>query len=178
MAYLEDQNKLIEQQFAGLRKKNVAQQEEAKRLSAMNLARNANASGGFGGAEQKLQDESNLKLNQAFAANEGDVTAQEAAAKTGLAEAEQARQFAGSENEKNRAQASDFFNKEFGENQRTNMINSVIALRQAGFANPEAWRQAFNSGFGALFPASKDVQGALPQVGKPQPLYGFAAMKQ
>lgn len=102
---------LITQQFAGLRASQQAQMEEAKRQNALNLARNANASGGFGGAEQKLQEQGQRELEKTFAGAQGDLGAQEAAARL----------------------QSGQFEKEFAENQKTNMINALTALKSAGF---------------------------------------------
>lgn len=172
MAYQDEQNELITKQYANMRKANQAGQIEAERQNKLNLLRNANASGGFGGAEQKLQDESNTKLQQGFAANEAGIGAQESQAKLGIGEAERQRAFQTSERlgsesfageqarlgreqqesqfGRSLAQAGDFFNKEFGENQKTNLINAMIALKKSGFfdKNMDELANFFSSGLG------------------------------
>jgi|SRR5580765_6071325 len=104
-------NSNIEQQFANMSASARAQQDEATRQNNLNIARASNASGGFGGAESKLQSEAQNQLAQKFAGTQADIGAQKAAA----------------------MQQQDMFEKEFTENQKTNMVNALTALKTAGF---------------------------------------------
>lgn len=164
MDYLKQQNDLITKQFAGMRSAAAAQKDEAQRQNKLNLMRNANASGGFGGAEQKMQDESNLALNKAFEEGDANLGVQEAQTRMGVAEAERGRKFQGEQQalqlkqqgeqfKASLAQAGEFFNKEFGENQKTNLINAMNAMKDKGWFDADTgdWAGFFSSNLGTTW---------------------------
>lgn len=106
-----DPNQLIEQQFANLRSQRQAAKDEAKRAQEQELNRALSASGGFGGAEQKIRRKAGQELERSFGEESLGIASQEAGAKL----------------------QESMFAREFSENQKTNMVNALNALKASGF---------------------------------------------
>lgn len=116
---------------------------EADRRSKMDLARNANASGGFGGAEAKMRtqatQENVQQTGMAKAGMEADLSAQEAQAKQGISQnisqmqmddTHFAQQFGLAEEQF--AAAKHQWSLEFAENKRTNMLMAALNIKKVG----------------------------------------------
>lgn len=132
---------------------------EADRRTQMDLARNANASGGFGGAEQAMRTEATRKnveqTGMAKAGMEAQLSAQEAQAKQEISQniaqmkmddEHFAQQFGLAKEQF--AAAKEQWGMEFKENQKTNMLMALLNMKKTGMG-PEAYAQYYNtySGF-------------------------------
>lgn len=132
--------KLIESQFADLRRGQQANLDEAKRQQKLELDRASNAGGGFGGAELKLRQNAAEGLERAGTGAMAELGAQEAGMKL----------------------QSRMFTKELEENKKTNMINALTALNTAGFLKGDL---ETTQRLAAFFDRFKDTYGnrSLPQ---------------
>ena len=138
---------------------------EADRRSQMDLARNANASGGFGGAEQKMRtlatQENVQQTGMAKAGMEAQLNAQEAQAKQGVSQnvaqmkmddSHFAQQFGLAEQQF--AAAKQQWSMEFKENQRTNEFMALLNAKKVKMT-PDA--------YAAYWPTVRPIYGDFPR---------------
>ena len=118
---------LITQQFAANRRRLLGQQNETQRQASQSLARRQAIVGQTGGSIEREKQRAIRDIGQSFADVEAGVTAQESQAKQALgAEKLQHQQF---------EKALGFQYAELDENKKTNLINAVIAVNNAGLRN-------------------------------------------
>lgn len=161
MAYNPEED--ITKKYAQSRTLLKARQDVAKEDAMQDLARSEARSGGFGGAAVKIRQKALKNIAGEFAGQEAGLGAEEAQSKLMAGEAERQRQFATGErvgsqefsaeqNKLQMAQQADQFGKMFGlqrdeftENQRTNLINSLTALKDAGLDEEKDWAKMFST---------------------------------
>lgn len=147
------QEEMLMQQFAANRGKLAQDKASAMDQSAQGFDRlQARVGGTVGGALEKARQLSQNDLNQKFAQADTEATAAEAAAKSGLYSKQQElgiqqKQFDTQNSQF--AQQMAFNLKELDENKRTNAINALIALKDAGAKNDAGW-SALLSGMKSL----------------------------
>ena len=126
------QNNLIAQQFGQAKQSLQYQQNQALGQANQAVDRNTAISGASGGTALKEKENASNSVNQGFAAQGNQLNSEEAAAQ------QQAGQFAatyGLQNAQFQASQNQFGQQmaeqyaEFGENQKTNLINAVTALK-------------------------------------------------
>lgn len=146
----------VTKQFAQTRSRLKARQDVAKQGALEQLKQQESMAGGFGGAQAKMRNKALKDIEAAFAGEEAGLGAAEAESKIALGEAERGRQFAreerlGSEKfaaeqaEKQLSEARRQFDTEFTENQRTNIINTITALKDAGLKSEKDWAKLFDT---------------------------------
>lgn len=145
------QDQMLMQTFAGARQKLAAGKTEAMRQTGQNLDRlQARVGGTVGGGLERERIRQTNALNQDFAAQEAELGGQEAQAKLGLSQAQQQAQMQQKQfdqtlgfQKKSFADQMKFQLQEFDENKKTNAINAMIALKDAGAKNSSSWTSLF-----------------------------------
>ena len=158
-----------------------AAQLEGDRRMQEDLARNANASGGFGGAEQKMRtlatQQNAEQTGMARAGVEAQLGAQQAQAEQGVTsdvakmqqQDMQFQQTYGLDQEK-LGEARRQFDASFGLEQKAQLVNTLTALKTGGFLdkNMDELSNAWAAGLEKLFPGINGVS-MLPTPPYQQP---------
>ena len=186
-----DQAKSIEEQYAQMKALNQARADEAARNAGNLYTTLAAGSGGFGGAGIKLAEQAQGDLANKFSQNEMEIGAQKAGAYQQLGaqqqaslEAEKQRKFEAEQAALGRTQAGEQFKAqlqfaqnswlaEFKENQKTNWVNALTALKDAHIKSPSDWKklygtlQALNIGPG-YSAGTLNLRGGISGAAEPQ----------
>lgn len=128
----QDPNQLIKQQYAQARGALRQQKQAAQDQVNMGVDRQAAISGLQGGSIMKAKENAQNTLEGTFGAQEAALGAEEASAQVKSGEFQQTYGLQKQQIDDARMQ----FNKEFDENQKTNIINASIALGDIGM-NPQ-----------------------------------------
>lgn len=184
-APVDNREELITKRFSEARTGMGAQKEELKRELGMNLDRSAAIRGG------RLSDKSREKafksLAEGFGQADSGLAQQEIATQEALQAEKSGQKFAAEQAALDRTQqAGQFekqlgfakysFDREFDENLKTNLINSMIAFKDAGFLdkNPDELAGFWQSGFANLYGAGRVPQAPTPT---PTPRTGLDALR-
>jgi len=134
----QDPNELIAKQFGEARKGLVGKQRQAQDTADMAVARNQALTGLSGGAALKAKENAMRAVDEGYNDANAQLTGQEAQAKIGASQFQQQQNLAEQQAAEQKRQFGEqmaYQNKEFSENQKTNLINAATALEKAGFLN-------------------------------------------
>lgn len=136
--------------FSKAKEKVASQEDETRRLSQNSLNRFAAITGVGSGAAEKAKQENMANIERGFAQTQADIGAQEAAAMDQLAAAEQDmfqnQQQLGMAKDQLQFQKDSFDKQfalmaaEFDENLKTNVLNAMIAIKEAGIDSRDRYK--------------------------------------